>query len=228
LVPKEIVMKPVLVSFALCPYVQRSVITLKRKRAEYEIQYIDLEHPPGWFEKVSPLGQVPVLLVGGGGGTEPTAIFESAVINEYLDETIGPRLHPADPLPRAKERAWIEYGSSLLMGQYHLWMEKDRAALTGLLDEMFADLARLEPVLSSGPFFRGAEFGLVDAAYAPYFMRLRLAPRVWDDARWPRTPKVRAWAEALLALPEVKESVPAEFEAQYRSFAKERGTLLLD
>jgi glutathione S-transferase len=51
---------------------------------------------------------VPLLRVDG------EVLFESAVICEYLDETHGPRLHPDDPLERARHRAWMEFGSSIL------------------------------------------------------------------------------------------------------------------
>ena len=72
----------VLVSHALCPYVQRAAIVLAEKGVPFERQDIDLSNRPDWFMKVSPLGKTPVLLVEG------TAIFESAVICEYLDETV--------------------------------------------------------------------------------------------------------------------------------------------
>jgi glutathione S-transferase len=33
------------------------------------------------------------------------SLFESNAIAEYLDETASPRLHPEDPLARARNRA---------------------------------------------------------------------------------------------------------------------------
>ena len=36
-------------------------------------------------------------------------LFELSAINEYLDETIAPRLHPEDPVQRAINRAWTDY-----------------------------------------------------------------------------------------------------------------------
>ena len=70
-----------LVSFNVCPYVQRSVITLNHKECDYKITFIDLSNPPDWFLEISPLGKVPVLKVD---GTE--VLFESAVINEFIDD----------------------------------------------------------------------------------------------------------------------------------------------
>ncbi len=82
-----------LVSFDVCPYVQRSVITLQEKGVPYEIEYIDLNNKPEWFMQLSPLGKVPILIV------EDTVIFESSTINEYLDEIApGRKLQPSEPL----------------------------------------------------------------------------------------------------------------------------------
>src|SRR5882724_6238219 len=92
-----------LISHKLCPYVQRAVIALTEKGVAFERIDIDLANKPDWFLKVSPLGKTPVLGVG------DTAIFESAVILEYLEETQQTPLHPADPLDRAEHRAWIEF-----------------------------------------------------------------------------------------------------------------------
>ena len=100
-----------LISHPLCPYVQRAVIALSEKRAPYERVDIDLRNKPQWFLDISPLGKTPVLKTGG------AAIFESAVICEYLEDTLAPALHPADPLARAQHRAWIEFASATLNGR---------------------------------------------------------------------------------------------------------------
>ncbi len=100
--------KLTLVSHKLCPYVQRAVISLTEKSVPFERIDVDLSNKPEWFKAASPLGKTPVLLVG------DTAIFESAVILEYLEDTQSPALHPADPVIRAEHRAWIEFGSAIL------------------------------------------------------------------------------------------------------------------
>jgi len=97
-----------LVSFKICPFVQRARITLLHKRVPHTVTNIELKEPPTWFPAISPLGKVPLLRVDGG-----TVLFESAVINEFIDETTTPPLHPADPLARAQNRAWIAYASEL-------------------------------------------------------------------------------------------------------------------
>jgi glutathione S-transferase len=197
------------------------VITLKYKQAPFEITYIDLESPPEWFDRISPLGKVPLLRVD-----DQTVLFESAVINEFIDETIGAPLHPREPLRRALERAWIEYGSELFMGQYQMFTAQDRSTLEEHKREFFADLARVESVVSQGPYFRGAQFSLVDTAYAPLFMRLLLSDELKSAPEWKKMPRVRRWADSLLAVPAVRESVIPEFESKFRLFSRERGSLL--
>ncbi|MGC9457270.1 MAG: glutathione S-transferase family protein, partial [Halothiobacillaceae bacterium] len=84
-------MKLELISFKLCPFVQRSVITLLHKDQPFETTFINLMDPPDWFSEISPLGKVPLLRV------DDTVLFESAVINEFIDEVTPDRLMPEDP-----------------------------------------------------------------------------------------------------------------------------------
>ncbi len=90
-----------LISHKLCPYVQRAVIALTEKGVPFERVDIDLDNKPDWFLKISPLGKTPVLVVG------DKAIFESAVILEYLEETQPSPLHPKDPLG-ARRTSWLD------------------------------------------------------------------------------------------------------------------------
>ena len=52
-----------LISHKLCPYVQRAVIALQELGFEYKRIDIDLDNPPEWFKRLSPLGKVPLLLI---------------------------------------------------------------------------------------------------------------------------------------------------------------------
>ena len=56
-----------LISFKLCPFVQRTVITLEKKNAPYRIRYVDLADPPDWFLQLSPSKKVPLLRIDGAG-----------------------------------------------------------------------------------------------------------------------------------------------------------------
>jgi glutathione S-transferase len=210
-----------LISFSLCPYVQRSVILLKCKRADFQITHIDLKNKPAWFLEISPLGKVPVLRVN-----RETSVFESAVINEYLDETVSPRLMPEDPLQRAIERGWIEFSSDLFMRSYKMSLERDHLVLEKMMEDFFSALAKMEPVLKADPFFRGSQFSLVDAAWAPLWTRLLISKKFMSHPKWVALPKMQRWARSLMEMPEVRESVSKDFESQYIGFCQQQGSLL--
>jgi glutathione S-transferase len=194
-----------LISFKLCPFVQRTVIALREKGVEFDITYIDLAQRPAWFKAISPLGKVPVLRVG------ETTLFESAVINEYLDDVYAPKLHPVDPLRRAQNRAWIEVASVLTQQQFQLGVAADRKSFDALHDQLDAGLERLDRELGSGPYFNGADFALVDASLAPVFMRLAIFDQYVHLDLYAGRPRLAAYRDALLARPSVADSVVPEF-----------------
>lgn len=207
-----------LVSFALCPFVQRAVIALKEKGVDFEIAYIDLDSPPAWFLRLSPLGKVPLLLVDG------EVLFESAVILDYLDEVYPPRLHPSDSLRRAQHKSWIEFGSGLLVQQYELALSRDRAEFEARLVAFKERLQRLEAPLNGGLFGNLDQFTLVDAAYAPLFMRLQILGDLQPEVAVSYVGCLTTWAETLLARSCVSASVVEDFTPRYLSFLEEKGS----
>src|SRR5580693_5041724 len=138
-----------LISHRLCPYVQRAVISLTEKGVAFERVDVDLANKPDRFLKLSPLGRTPVLQVG------DRAIFESAVILEYLEETEPKPLHPADPLTRAEHRAWIEFGSTVLNDIAGFYAAQDEATFKAKTNQLEARFARLETRVAASPWFNG-------------------------------------------------------------------------
>lgn len=205
-----------LISFPLCPYVQRAAIALAEKGVPFERLDIDLSNKPDWFLKLSPLGKVPVLVVTQEDGSEEV-LFESQVIAEYLDETIAPRLHPADPLERARHRAWIEFASATLADLYGFYTG-DREAYREKLKALDAKFRRLEEVLGDGPYFAGADFSLVDAAFAPVFRYFEVFDSIVDHGLLAGRPELRAWREALRGRDSVKGAAPADYAERLRAF----------
>jgi glutathione S-transferase len=197
-----------LISFKLCPYVQRAAIVLAEKGIAFERVDIDLDNKPDWFLQLSPLGKVPVLVVDTDGRQE--VLFESAVIAEYLDETLSPRLHPADPLERARHRGWIEFASATLADLYRFYTG-DRATFEAAARAVDQKLARLEAALGDGPFFAGERFGLVDAAFAPIFREFAAFDAFVDHRFLDGRPRLAAWAGALAEKPSVIGAVSADF-----------------
>lgn len=207
-----------LVGHAICPYAQRAAITLLEKNASFERTNIDFDHKPDWFDRISPLGKVPLLQV------DDEVIFESAVICEYLDETIEPRLHPADPLQRAKHRAWIEFASAILVTLWDFNNAPDAATLEAKRKELQTRFETVESALKAGPYFAGEKFSLVDAAFAPIFRYFEVYDGIADFGVFANTPKVRAWRQALAARPSVRNAVTADYPQRLIGFIKSRNS----
>jgi glutathione S-transferase len=208
-----------LVSHHLCPYVQRAAISLAEKAVPFDRVYVDLAAKPVWFLDLSPLGKTPVLKVG------DRAVFESAVILEYLEETRPHPLHPVDPLRRAEHRAWIEFGSAVLNDIAGLYSAKDPTAFAARAEALAAKFARLESRLGPGPWFDGG-FSLVDAVFGPVFRYFEVFDRIGEFAILTGKPRVAAWRKALAERPSIRQAVGADYESRLAKFLVARNSHL--
>jgi glutathione S-transferase len=210
-----------LVSHALCPYVQRAAIVLLEKGVPFARRDVDLAAKPDWFLAVSPLGKTPVLL------TDNTAVFESAVICEYLDETSGPPLHPAHPLERARHRAWMEFGSATLATIWAFYTAPDATSLQARRAELQQRFTQLEAELDrAGPYFSGTRFSLVDAVFAPVFRYLDTFEDGGDTGWLDNLPRMQRWRTALAARPSVQQSATADYPQRLLAFLRTRDSEL--
>lgn len=210
-----------LISFPTCPFVQRAVILLLEKNAEFETIYIDLKDKPDWFLKISPLGKVPVLVVD-----QDTALFESSVICEFIDETYGQPLHPRSPLKKAFCRSWMEFSSALLGLYYTLMTTKDSEIYGQTKAEIQDKLVELERNLGDGPYFLGSSFSLVDAFYGPVFRYNEILEEFGEKDFLRSYPRVQAWSEVLSARPSIQNSVPRDYSSRMRDLVLERGGVI--
>ena len=199
-----------LVSFKACPFVQRVAITLQYKGIDYDIEYIDLGNPPEWFLAISPLKKVPLLIVDG------TVIFESAVINEYIDEAYPPMFHPEDLLMKAINRSWIEFCNNISLYTFQLTIKEKKNDFEDTLKALLSDFDLVEDYLIAKPFFNGDQFSLVDSSYAPVFQRLEFLAQIYKPIIVPeRHPKLAKWKDNLLSLKAVKRSTVVEIKNLY-------------
>lgn len=205
-----------LVSHDLCPYVQRAAIALAEKGVSFRRVDVDLSDKPDWFRAISPLGKVPLLRIG------DDVLFESAVIVEYLEETTHNPLHPRDPLQRAKHRAWMEFGSSMLADIWVLETTPDPAVFGAKRDALADKFKQIEDTLTSGPYFAGTQFSLVDAVFAPVFRYFDTFERFVDLGLFEAMPKVARWRAALAKRPSVIGAVVPDYSARLEAFLRKQ------
>ena len=197
------------------------MIILRAKAIEFEVTYINLREKPDWFLEISPHGKVPVLSVEG----QP--LFESNAICEYLDEQVAPQLHPADPIKRARNRAWTDFVPDFAKGLSGIYYTKDRDAFDEGLKNAPARLTKLEEAIAAergneGPYFNGDTLCLVDAAYAPFLQRFAMVEGWAKTGVLADFPLVQAWSDALLASDAVAGSVHESFNDEFSGNLKRR------
>jgi glutathione S-transferase len=143
---------------------------LQAKQVPYDITYIDRDNRPDWFLAISPHSKVPVLRIDG-----KHALFESNAIAEYLEETAPPRLHPEDPIARARNRAWTDYVPTFASAVSEAAHSDSEEELVARAAKIAGPCGKLDAALAergnTGPYFNGPKFSLVDAAYAPFLQR---------------------------------------------------------
>jgi glutathione S-transferase len=210
--------RPRLISFSVCPYVQRAVIALEEKGVEYDVEFIDLANKPQWFLDISPRGKVPVLIDG------DVPLFESQAIVEFLDETQGGRrLAPEDARERARDRAWATYASEeIFTGSWSLESAKDEDSFVAARDALKKKLGIVNDALANRAFLSGdgSTFGLADIAFAPALYRLaRWTELGVVDGFFDGLDHVAAWSQRMLSQGSVMRSVPEGWAADLSTLA---------
>ena len=148
-------------------------MVLLHKEVSFEYTEIDLADKPDWFLAVSPYGKVPVLEANG------TTLYESAIINEYLDEAYTEsRLLSEDPLKRAEQRILIDYISNRFVPVfYKLLLNQDAEAQEGYKEELLYHFDYFESLLEDRVWFSGDELSMTDISLLPWFERLVVLER---------------------------------------------------
>lgn len=160
-------------SAALCPFAHRSRLTLMEKGIPFKLIEIDLHNKPANFLDISPYGKVPVLKHG------EHRIWESAIINEYLEETFpDPPLLPKQPIKKAQTRIWINFADTRLFATTgKLLYGRNSQPNAEILEELSAHLLFMEQeglqnMSGNGPYWFGDTLSLVDLTYYPWFEQL--------------------------------------------------------
>jgi len=196
---------------------------MRAKNVEFEVTYVNLRDKPEWFLEISPHGKVPVLKV------DDEILFESNAIAEFLDETVEPRLHPEDPIKRARNRAWTDFAPSFSAALNSIGYAKTREAMEEGLADAPKVISRLEKALAEergndGPYFNGDTLCLVDAAYAPFLQRFAIVESILHTGVMKDFPLVQAWSDALLANDIVTGAVPDNFPEEFDGNHQRRDT----
>jgi glutathione S-transferase len=86
--------------------------------------------------------------------------------------------------------------------------------------------AWVEHSLGQGPWFGGARFSLVDAAFAPVFRYFDVFDAIGDWGVFTEMPKLTEWRTALAERPSVRNAVTPDYPNRLRQFLKKHDAYL--
>lgn len=181
-----------------CPFAHRTRLVLQEKQIDFELTEIDLQNKPRGYSEISLYGKVPAI------EHEGRRIWESAIINEYLEEVFPtPPLLPRDPGQRALARIWIDYANTRFVPAFTQLLrpktpDEEAAGRKALGDALaFLEREALAKLSGAGPYWFGADVSLVDLTFYPWFERWGALDRLRRFPVPAELPRLRRWREAV-------------------------------
>ena len=209
------------ISFKICPFVQRVTALLEAKNVPYDIEFVDLSNLTQWFLDISPNAQVPLLVTDSG-----TALFESDAIVEYLDEVQAPIESDVSAEQRATDRAWCYQASKHYLVQCGAMSSADEPTLAERVEKLGKAFAKAEKQLGDGPYFKGDSFSNVDVAWLPLLHRADIIEKRTGYDFVADYPKVKAWQSSIMKTGLAEKSVSDDFEEAFAGFYLSEKTFL--
>ena len=211
---------PMLYAFDRSPFGWKVRVALAEKKITYDMIAPENKNEDPAFARLNPLRKTPVLVLEDG-----RSIYESTVINEYLEEIHPePPMLPKDPYERARVRmiedtfdqyvypairdftnAQFDYKPPILHRKTadkvdHKLLEESRI-------RVHEHLKRRETELKGRTWFGGEIFSLADAALVPALTGTLRIMGVLPD---PKYPNIGAWIGRVTTRPTYKQAAPKE------------------
>ena len=173
---------------------QRTRVVLLEKGIDFSATEIDLQNKPDGYTQISRYGKVPAIKHG------DIEIYESAIINEYLDEVFPePPLLPRDPGAKAIARIWIDYANTRFVPGFNKLLRGKDAQEQGqgqrefLESLLYIEQEGLGKLSGDGPYWLGDQLSLVDISFYPWFERLPLLEHFRNFTLPAETPRLQKW-----------------------------------
>lgn len=176
---------PVLYSFRRCPYAMRARLALHVSGLAFEHREVVLKNKPAHMLSLSPKGTVPVLWL------------RSAASDQVLEQSVDIMLWalrqndrlgwlPSAEAATSDATALIAHNDGPFKRQLDRYKYPNRSGLASGLadrDEAALWLHKLDARLRAQPFLAGEQFGLADAALAPFVRQYAHTDPAWFAAQ---------------------------------------------
>ncbi|MCM0594316.1 MAG: glutathione S-transferase family protein [Gloeotrichia echinulata IR180] len=192
---------------------QRTRVVLLEKGIDFTPIEIDLQNKTEAFTQVSRYGKVPAIKHG------DVEIYESAIINEYLEEVFPePPLLPHDPAAKAVARIWIDYANTRFVPAFNKFLrgkdtqEQEQGQREFLESLLYIEEEGLGKLSGNSSYWLGENLSLVDISFYPWFERLPILQSYRNFTLPAETPRLQKWWENLRDRPSIqKVANPTDF-----------------
>jgi len=188
----------------MCPYAQRTWIALEEKQLDYDRKLVDVRNASqrAWYvEHINPLGKVPSIRDTSDG----TVVYESEIVNEYLEQKYGGDrrpLMPADAASSAAVRLWNHHLNNKLAPAHFTYLMNKNESADITMREALEDALQYYESHIVGPYLIGNQFTLADVSALPFFERLIFSCRRYKGYEIPHSMgRLRAWLELAMQRP---------------------------
>jgi glutathione S-transferase len=197
-----------LVGSKTSPYVRKIRVILAERQMPFEFVEESAWTADTTVPRYNPLNKVPALVLDSG-----EALYDSAVIAEYLDGISGGQLLPVTPLERARVHRDEALGDGIGDAGILAFLERKRDAsrqdaawIARQLDKVNAAIGQLAGSLGHQAFLGGAHPNLADiaCACALFWLEFRMPELRWRDSH----ANLRAWAERMEIRPSFAATRP--------------------
>jgi len=205
------------VSYVICPFVQRITGLLEAKGIPYDIEYISLKDKPKWFLDIAPNAQVPLLIT-----EDNIPLSESDAIAEYLDDEyllLRPEINKS--ACRARQRAWVYQGTKLYLKQCSHMQSGNQQIFEERQEFMRKQFAKVENFLNGHTktqYFCSDILGNIDMAWLPLFHRAALVQKYSGTKLFEGFPLLQIWADNIMATGIAEKTVHDSFEESFVNF----------
>ena len=198
----------VLYSFRRCPFAMRARLALQAAAVEVELREVALKDKPAEMLRASPKGTVPVLVLPSGTVIEQSLDIMLWALRQHdpqgwlpattaaLDQAVAAVAVNDGPFKQALDR--YKYPARFALVDGLAWRAQGATVLQ-----------QWEDTLAAQPFLQGRQWGLADAAIAPFVRQFAHTDMAWFAAQnWPRLQRWLDACEASPAFAAVMEKVP--------------------
>ena len=193
------------------PYVRKARVLLAEKQAQYDFVEEDPWPADSPVPSRNPLGKVPALDIGDG-----NYLFESPLIVQYIDQTVGKPLEPRRKAEHFwKHQWWMALAQGILDAAVTRIVETRRPEEKQMQEKLEREEARIhraiaaaENAIEGGKYLVGKRLSLADLmmGVALQYVDFRF-PHNWRET----APKLAKWHRGVTKRPSFQETLPPGF-----------------